>query len=383
MQGTPIHIALALDHFDPARGGSEAWVANFATWLIEKNYKVSIVATGGKPLGHIQVHTTAAPPHPWRRARALTVLASSLNPDLIHDTGVLLAADIFHPHTGSRTINLKREIAARLLVERTRLVLSPSLMRWRVRCSLLEHRQLSAAHRIIAPSRLSASDLRRKQSLDSSKIDIIPHGIPAGRFENMAPHARAQMRRKLGLNDEIMFLISAHNFLLKGVGTTIDALAAMTPEERQQVKIFVAGNGDIARYSRYARKQGVESRIIFLGPVADMAGLYPAADVALHPTFHDSCSLSTLEAIAAGLPVITTAFNGAADFIDHEKDGIILPSAHCPFLLATAIRHMLSGGRRAHYKKMLGNKAGLVSQDINFSRIEGVYRQILLERNST
>ncbi|MDX2028859.1 MAG: glycosyltransferase family 4 protein [Alphaproteobacteria bacterium] len=376
----PIRVALALNYFDADRGGSETWATHFAAWLSKRNYEVSIVATEGRPSPDVRLHTASAPLHPWRRARILTALAASLKVDLIHDTGVLLAADVFHPHMGSRFLNLKREIAARPLAERLRLAVSPGLARWLLQTRRLEKRQLRSARKIIAASRLVASDLRRTKACKADRMDIIHHGIRNAAFENASGDtARLAARRGFGLRDEILFVVSAHNFLLKGVGAVIDALAVLTPEERARIKVYVAGNGDIARYRKYAVRCGVEGCIYFMGSVADMAGLYRAADVALHPTFHDACSLSTLEAIASGIPVITTAFNGAADFIDHEKDGIVLPSPD-KRLLAAAMRRMLPAEERQRFKEALKGKAHLVSQDINFERIEAVYRQVLFER---
>ena len=82
---------------------------------------------------------------------------------------------------------------------------------------------------------------------------------------------------------------------------------------------------------------GVADRVIFAGPVPAMERLYAASDIYVHPTFYDSCSLTVLEALASGLPVVTTRFNGASDAIASTEGGTVIDDPADAGALADAI----------------------------------------------
>jgi UDP-glucose:(heptosyl)LPS alpha-1,3-glucosyltransferase len=86
--------------------------------------------------------------------------------------------------------------------------------------------------------------------------------------------------------------------------------------------------------------------VLFLGPVKEIERYYAASDIYVHPTFYDSCSLTVLEALASGLPVITTRFNGAADVITSNKGGRILENPADVQDLAESIAFYFDGERR-------------------------------------
>ena len=82
------------------------------------------------------------------------------------------------------------------------------------------------------------------------------------------------------------------------------------------MKLLVAGRGEEEKFT--------SSRVQFLGVLDDMPSLYRAADVFLLPTIYDPFSNACLEALAAGLPVITTAANGFAEIIENGVHGNVI-----------------------------------------------------------
>lgn len=86
--------------------------------------------------------------------------------------------------------------------------------------------------------------------------------------------------------------------------------------------------------------------MIFGGALPSLEHVYGASDIYVHPTFYDSCSLTVLEALASGLPVVTTRFNGAADAITSPDGGTVIDDPADAQALADAIAYYLPPERR-------------------------------------
>jgi UDP-glucose:(heptosyl)LPS alpha-1,3-glucosyltransferase len=89
----------------------------------------------------------------------------------------------------------------------------------------------------------------------------------------------------------------------------------------------VVGKGNEAKFLALAAASGVGDRVIFTGPQTNVERYYAAADIFVLPTLYDPFSNSTLEALASGLPAITTAQNGASEVIDEGVDGFMVSDA--------------------------------------------------------
>src|SRR5262249_35478224 len=77
------------------------------------------------------------------------------------------------------------------------------------------------------------------------------------------------------------------------------------------------------------------------GPCREIQHCYFAADFLVHPTFYDPCSLVVLEALACGLPVITSCFNGASELLHPPQDGYVIQDPHGHAELASCIKQLL------------------------------------------
>ncbi len=155
---------------------------------------------------------------------------------------------------------------------------------------------------------------------------------------------RAATRRELGLGDEVLFLMLAHNLLLKNAETFIRA-AARLAAAGAPVRVLIAGGKKPERFVRLAEKLGVARTVSFLGLV-DPVPYYAAADVFVHPTWYDPCSLVTLEASASGLPVITTRHNGASALMKNGQEGFVLDDPADVAALASRMQELLDPARR-------------------------------------
>ena len=86
------------------------------------------------------------------------------------------------------------------------------------------------------------------------------------------------------------------------------------------------GKGSAGPYQRQAITNGVDSQVIFAGATDDIVRYYRASDFFVLPTRHDPCSLAVLEALAMGLPVISTKFNGATEIMTGSPSGSVTPA---------------------------------------------------------
>ena len=155
------------------------------------------------------------------------------------------------------------------------------------------------------------------------KIRVIYNGVDRERFSpDRLRHKPPAAIVELGLEPGIpTILFVGSGFKRKGLHFLIAALPRM---QRRDSRLLVVGHGRTSPYERLAAKLGVAQRVRFLGPQPAVERFYAAGRVLALPTIYDPCSNVVLEALAGGLPVVTTAANGASEFIQPGKNGAIL-----------------------------------------------------------
>ncbi len=108
------------------------------------------------------------------------------------------------------------------------------------------------------------------------------------------------------------------------------------------MKLVVAGRGDARKLS--------SPRVQFLGVVRDLPELYGAADIFLLPTIYDPFSNACLEALAAGLPVITTKANGFSEIIENGRHGTVIHEPQDVAAISDALKFWSDPARRRHVR---------------------------------
>jgi UDP-glucose:(heptosyl)LPS alpha-1,3-glucosyltransferase len=147
-----------------------------------------------------------------------------------------------------------------------------------------------------------------------------------------------------------LHLFAGNNFRLKGVATLIRSLARLRLEfPARDFRLLIAGRGRTSRYQALAKHHGVADAVMFAGPLRAMERYYAAADIYVHPTFYDSCSLTVLEALAAGLPVVTTRFNGASDAIVSPDAGCVIEDPSDDGELTAAVTRYMDAEKQAAF----------------------------------
>lgn len=151
--------------------------------------------------------------------------------------------------------------------------------------------------------------------LKPGDIRLIYNRPDLSRFSPGDPAAKPQLRGRFGLPENADLIVTAGtNFRLKGVHVLIRSLAQLPPS----FHLAVAGGRGSRELLGLAESLGVGTRVHFLGRVDDMPALYQAGDIFVLNTFYDACANAVLEALACGLPTISTASNGSSVFLRPE-----------------------------------------------------------------
>jgi UDP-glucose:(heptosyl)LPS alpha-1,3-glucosyltransferase len=181
---------------------------------------------------------------------------------------------------------------------------------------------------IIAISKRGKEEIIKHYGVPPEKITIIYNAIDTKRFDlEERKTIRSEARKALGISQkEPVLLFVGSGFKRKGLPAVIRALAGLDSE----IRLMVIGKDRIGSYRSLARKEGVDKRIIFVGPVVDVENYYCASDLFVFPTIYEPFGNVCLEAMAAGLPVVTSRICGASEVLHEGKNGFIVndPTDH-------------------------------------------------------
>src|SRR5262249_9132616 len=137
----------------------------------------------------------------------------------------------------------------------------------------------------------------------------------------------------------------AMNYRLKGLEPLLHAVRLLPGDS--PFRLLIAGSPRTDSFERLARRLNVSDRVRFLGYCSDTRNCYFAADFLVHPTFYDPFSLVVLEALACGLPVVTSRYNGASELLNPPREGYVIDDPHDYERLAWCLAQLLDPDRRA------------------------------------
>ena len=197
---------------------------------------------------------------------------------------------------------------------------------------LLLEKQLftpGSTQRVISLSHKISGEIRDLYGYPEKQISLIRNGVPTRTATTS--EERAYARKELGIPaDEKIALFVGTGWERKGLRFAIRAVEGLNDP---RVKLLVAGSGSQKRYA--------SPSVRFLGGVREMKMVYDTADLFLFPTLFDPFPLATLEALSAGLPVITTAANGVSEIMTPGVHGEVIAEPSDSSALITALRKWL------------------------------------------
>jgi UDP-glucose:(heptosyl)LPS alpha-1,3-glucosyltransferase len=250
-----------------------------------------------------------------------------------------------------------------------------------------EKKQYDPEHsvRVVAVSNMVKEHLQRYHHVPKARIHVIPNAIDAGRLKVEHPGAvRCAFRNRLGLAPgDLVGLFVGHNFWLKGLKPLLIALAERRERDprTRPVHLVVCGGGSLGPFRRLTRRFGLDNQVHLLGFYPEIRDCYWSSDFFVSPTYYDPCSLVVFEALACGLPVITTACNGAGEVMTDGREGYVITAPDALGELVSAIDHMADDDARRAMSEHAARLGAGQSMDRHVGRLIKVFEEVVASKS--
>jgi UDP-glucose:(heptosyl)LPS alpha-1,3-glucosyltransferase len=230
---------------------------------------------------------------------------------------------------------------------------------------------------LIVPSESVRRDITGYYGAAAGPIFVIPGGVDPVRYrpENI-PVFRTPTRRLHGLaEDDLVVLLVGGDHERKGVARAMEALARV-PSSR--IHLLIVGPGRRSTYQALARSLGVGGRVIFTGLQKETWKYYAASDIFVLPSLYEPFGLVALEAMATGLPVMTSRQAGVAELIRSGINGLLLEDPRDVADIAANLEMLLADAR---LRKRLGEEARRTALQYTWAHVAertvDVYERVL------
>ena len=375
-----MNIGICYERVLPSRGGCEMYIADFARRLKDRGHDVHLYAcrwdNSALPSGicYHQLPNSTGPRflRPWHFAANCERELRRDSRDVTMGFDKTWGQDVLYPQGGLHLASSEQNVckhsngfsraAARALK-----AIDPAARSF----ALLERKQYLGDKRptIIVNSGMVRRDFERHLKIPAEQVHVVHAAVDPARFRtNDRLRIRSQVRSTWGLTDDVpVALFVAMNYRLKGLESLLRSVR-LIPRDRG-FRLVVVGHPRTRRYERLARRLGIGDRVVFHGYCRDSRIVYFASDFLVHPTFYDPCSLVAVEALACGLPVITSQFNGASELLHPPHDGLVIDDPHDHQVLANAITHFLDPDYRRTASQAALHSANLWTFDDHYRKM--------------
>lgn len=386
-------IAFGYESVLPARGGCETYITDLARRLVADGHEVHLYACRWDAAAlpkSVRCHALGLPPgprflRPWRFGAACEQALREACHDVTIGFDKTWGQDVLYPQGGLHSASAEHNLG------KYRRPWMRSLARVVKHFDLahhsfvrLEQRQYLGPTRplVIVNSHMVQRHFQEHYGIDPSTLRVVYSAIDPGRFPaHDRPRIRQEWRERWGIGpEETVGLFAAMNYRLKGLDPLLHALRYL-PSYRP-FRLLVAGNSRFQGYQRLARRLGVAHMVQFLGPCSEMRNCYFAADFLVHPTFYDPCSLVVLEALACGLPVVTTRFNGARELLHPPREGYVIDDPHDHRRLAECMMDLLDPDQRGACARAAAETATHWTFDDHYRQMLQVFTEAAARKRS-
>lgn len=226
---------------------------------------------------------------------------------------------------------------------------------------------------IMTNSELLRQHIIEHYQVDQGKIVVIYNSVNTSRFHpGVREKHRNVVRERYGIGEEeILLVFISNNFKLKRLSLILEAMTMLD----EKFRLIVIGKDKEKPYLEWAAQNGLDKQVLFTGPKKDVEKYYAAGDIFVLPTAYDAFANVCLEAMACGLPVITTGTNGAAELIRDQENGYVLKTPH-PDELANRLASLESPAERIAMGKKGASEAMGYTMEKHISELSELYERV-------
>ncbi|MBI3545262.1 MAG: glycosyltransferase family 4 protein [Gammaproteobacteria bacterium] len=239
--------------------------------------------------------------------------------DLVQSHERLACCDVYRAGDGVHREWLQQRARAQSTLARLGSALNP--YHYYVKCAEQKLFTSTRLKAVICNSRMVRAEIEKYFRVPADKLHVIYSGVDTQAYHPDLKQHRATLRTRYGIPDNAMlFLFVGSGFERKGMAALLQAMAKLPVNA---FLLVVGRDRKIARFKTLSTSLGLNARVIFAGAHADVKPYYGAADALVLPTLYDPFPNVALEAMASGLPLITSFKCGAAELIENGKNGFV------------------------------------------------------------
>lgn len=314
----------------------------------------------------------------WSLAWLGTKMAYQGGHDLVIGFARILNQDIVRCGGGTHKVFLNRIKETEGLLKRSARTLSlyhNSLL-------AIEKIQLQRGNlRILAISEVVKKEIIDVYGVPNDTMEVIYDGIDTDTFSpDKKVLYRVETRTRFGIpQDSTLILFLGNGFKRKGLETLFNSIALI--EDKNVYCLVVGGDSLLNSYKELSDKLGIGGRVVFAGAQKEPEKFYASADIFVLPSIQEAFGNAVLEAMACGLPIITTEVAGASELMTDGLERFILKDPKDAKSLAEMIRELLDPELRNKLAKQVRGIAEGYPLGKNARAIEELCKRVLKEKN--
>ena len=368
-------IGLVCRNFTATRGGLEQDTVILSQALARRGHDVHILCNRGEQIPGVTIHHVpifpfSSPGKNLSFAMTASRTGSRLGLDILQSMERIWSQDIFRLSDSINPVQMEARYPNALVRGLKRI--GPR----RQALTFLERRifEKGGARFVLAISKLVKTQIRNHYQIPEEKIVVIYNSVDTRKFNPATTGVfRAEMRERFAVTDkEPLILFLGNDFKRKGLLLLLEALASM---KKETFTLIVAGSDRPGKYLRFAVKNGIGSKVRFIGHHPCPEKLYAASDLFVLPTRDDTFGNVCLEAMACGVPVIATHTAGASELIDHGMNGYVANSWDAAEL-STWIGTFLHQAGKTAMGANAAEKAAEFTMDRHMEQVLSLYKRV-------